>query len=70
MRIDGYPPFVPPPQPTSGKSPVQNTSAAPEEKISAQDKLARLLDEKRWMSEAAFGGDSSGELGKNIDLRV
>ena len=70
MRIEGYPPFTPPVQSAVGKAPAQNTRAASEENLSAQDKLARLLDEKRWMTESAFGGNPEGELGKHIDLRV
>jgi len=66
MRIDGYPPFAPSAQPMTGRAPV----TTPEENISAQEKFARLLDEKRWMAESAFEGNPSGELGKHIDLRV
>jgi hypothetical protein len=70
MRIEGYPPFTPPVQNTAGKAPAHNTRAAAEEPMSAQDKLAKLLDEKRWLTESVFGGDPEGELGKHIDLRV
>jgi hypothetical protein len=70
MRIEGYPPLVPAIHPASGKTPAQSASATQESQLSPQEKLARLLDEKRWLTESAFGGDSAGELGKHIDLRV
>ena len=67
MRIEGYPPF-PTVRPTaSGKAPAQNAAA---EELSPQDKFARLLDEKRRLTEIAFEGNPEGELGKHIDLRV
>jgi hypothetical protein len=77
MRIEGYPPFAPavPPANRAGgasfaaQAAAQNASA-PAENMTAQEKLARLLDEKHWMTESAFNGDPSGELGKHIDLRV
>jgi hypothetical protein len=68
MRIEGYPPFAQ--AVASANRPAATQNASPEENLSAQDKLARLLDEKRWMGESAFGGDASGELGQHIDLRV
>ncbi|HEY3295740.1 MAG TPA: hypothetical protein VGL38_09895 [bacterium] len=70
MRIEGYPPLMPSIQPAGAKTPAHSAKPAPEETLTAQEKLARLLDEKRWMSDAAFGGDPEGELGKHIDLRV
>ncbi len=69
MRIEGYPPFTPSAMPARSRIPAQDAPAA-EESVTAQEKLARLLDEKRWMTEAAFNENPSGELGKHIDLRV
>jgi hypothetical protein len=70
MRIEGYPPIMPAAQPRGGKAVQAAASTPAEETLSPQQKLAKLLDEKRWLADSAFGGDPDGELGKHIDLRV
>lgn len=79
MRIDGYnlnPSSLPPvgkrPATISQREAVPNAAAVePDAELSPQEKLRRVLEEKRWMSEAAFENPAAGpELGKHIDLRV
>jgi hypothetical protein len=69
MRIEGYPPFAPPVSPSNRTAGTPLASAS-QENLTPQERLAKLLDEKRWMGEAAFNENPSGELGQHIDLRV
>ncbi|RPH93698.1 hypothetical protein EHM69_09555 [candidate division KSB1 bacterium] len=79
MRIEGYGLPLPTRLPSGNKTPfpapaaVENTVPNPEPSVelTPQEKLRQLLEDKRWMAEAAFNGPASpGELGKHIDLRV
>jgi hypothetical protein len=68
MRIDGYPlaPQMPP-----AAAPKRADAPAAGAELSAQEKLRRLLDEKRSQSAPAYESEPEpGHLGRHIDLRV
>jgi hypothetical protein len=78
MRVEGYTPN-PASLPPVNKRPVaplqkeaaQSTATGESAEVTPHEKLRRLLEEKRTMSEAAFENPAAGpELGKHIDLRV
>jgi hypothetical protein len=69
MRIDGYP-IRTQPQPAAAAT---KRADAPEggAELSMKEKLRRLLEEKRSLSESAFESSApAGHLGRHIDLRV
>lgn len=82
MRIDGYPIPVTPPSQPAARGAAQNSPAANHtpfaaeltdetDALSPQERLRRVLEERRWVAEAAFSQTpAEGELGKHIDLRV
>jgi hypothetical protein len=79
MRIEGYgtnpAPLGPTqrkpattPKPVADPAPVAASDAA---ELTPKERLRQLLEQKRWMAEAAFAdGGPEPELGKHIDLRV
>lgn len=82
MRIEGYPLPVTPSAPPVARGNSQNNAAVNPASFAAempgeteastpQERLRRVLEERRWVAEAAFSQTpAEGELGKHIDLRV
>ncbi len=78
MRIEGYgpnptQPSSAPRKPAASPKPVGDTASAVGDAadLSPQERLRQLLEQKRWMAEAAFVDNGpEPELGKHIDLRV
>lgn len=72
MRIESYGPqaFQPVAAMRNGAGTAPVASAETTEPISAQEKLRRLLDEKRTLTQSAFEPQAEVTLGKHIDLRV
>lgn len=75
MQIEGYgmntPPLGPARRPNPAPAPEPQSRIEDAAELSPQERLRQLLEQKRWMAEAAFADASpEPELGKHIDLRV
>jgi len=72
MRIESYGPQAFQPaaamRNAAGTPPVNSTAET--EATSPQEKLRRLLDEKRALTQSAFEPQAEATLGQHIDLRV
>jgi hypothetical protein len=78
MRIEGYGLSSNSLAPATARLPIHArpttetaTTTSRDTELTPQERLRQILEQKRWMAEAAFADSiPEAELGKHIDLRV